>query len=102
MTNKEIIDYLKALKKCDQCEEVLIRRCKDCENKSKGQSPKCYDAIDEAIKILEYSGLKTVKVINKYAEEVGEFYYDPSKQFLFNGAIAIEALKADGFTILPS
>ena len=101
MTNKEIIDYLKAFKKCDQCEEVA-ESCKSCDNHMKGSSPKCYDAIDEAIKILEYSGLKTVKVINKYAEEVGEFYYDPSKQFLFNGAIAIEALKADGFTILPS
>lgn len=100
MTKKEIIDYLKAFKKCDQCEEVA-EACKSCDNHRKGSSPKCYDAIDEAIKFLESGGLKIVKVINKYGEECGEFYFDPSRQFLFNGAIAIEALKADGFTILP-
>ena len=101
MERVEIIDYLKAFKKCDQCEEVLIRRCRDCENKSKGQSPKCYDAIDEAIKLLESGGVKTVIVINKDGGMIGSYYYDPSRQILFNGAIAVEALKADGFTILP-
>lgn len=101
MTRKEIIDYLKAFKKCDQCEEVA-EACKSCDNHMKGSSPKCYDAIDEAIKIVESGGLKTVKLINKYGEENGEFYIDPSRQLLFNGCIAIEALKANGFTILPS
>ncbi|MBR0340668.1 MAG: hypothetical protein IJH64_00165 [Oscillospiraceae bacterium] len=102
MTRKEIIDYLIAFKKCDQCEETVVRLCKDCDNHMKGSSPKCYDAIDEAIKLLESGGLKTVQVINKYGEAIGEFYFDPSRQVLFNGCIAVEALKADGFTILPS
>lgn len=102
MTRKEIVDYLKAFKKCDQCKETVVRLCKDCDNHMKGSSPKCYDAIDEAIKIVESGGLKTVKLINKHEEEIGEFYYDQSRQLLFNGCIAIEALKADGFTILPS
>ena len=100
MTRKEIIDYLKAFKKCDQCEEVA-EACKSCDNHMKGSSPKCYDAIDEAITILESGGLKTVMVINKDGEVNGEFYFDPSRQLLFSGCIAVEALKASGFTILP-
>lgn len=100
MTKKEIIDYLKAFKKCDQCEEVA-EACKSCDNHMKGSSPKCYDAIDEAIEFLESGGLKTVLVINKYGEMTGSYYFDPSRQVLFNGCIAVEALKADGFTIIP-
>ena len=37
MTKKEIIDYLKAFKKCDQCEEVA-EACKSCDNHMKGSS----------------------------------------------------------------
>ena len=59
-------------------------------------------ALNMAIKELESGGLKTVKLINKYGEECGELYFDQSRQLLFNGCIAIEALKANGFTILPS
>lgn len=100
MIREEIIDYLKAFKKCDQCEEVA-EACKSCDNHMKGTSPKCYDAIDEAIELLESGGVKTVIVINKDGEMIGSYYYDPSRQLLFNGCIAIEALKASGFTILP-
>ena len=101
MTREEIIYYLKHLSRCERCNENLSS-CLCCESFGKTDSAECCDALDEAIKILESGGLKTVKVINKYGEENGEFYCDPIRQLLFNGAIAIEALKADGFTILPS
>ena len=52
MTREEAVEYLKALKKCELCEEVSSKICKNCENKSKGSSPKCYDAIDKAINVL--------------------------------------------------
>lgn len=100
MTTKEIIDYLKHLSRCKRCNENLSS-CVSCESFQKTDSPECCDAIDEAIKLLESGGLKTVVVINKYEEKIGEFYFDPSRQVLFNGCIAVEALKGYGYTILP-
>lgn len=49
MEIEEAIIYLRALKRCETCEEGDIGRCKSCSCYRIGSSAKCYDAIDVGI-----------------------------------------------------
>ena len=49
MTIDEAIKYLRALKRCETCEEGDIGRCKSCSCYRIGSSAKCYDAIDVGV-----------------------------------------------------
>ena len=48
----EAIKYLKALKRCETCEENDMSRCKSCSCYRIGSSAKCYDAIDVVVEVL--------------------------------------------------
>ena len=59
MSIDEAIKYLKALKRCETCEEGDIGRCKSCSCYRIGSSAKCYDAIDVGVDTMhKYQKLK--------------------------------------------
>ena len=49
----EAIKYLRALKRCETCEEGDIGRCKSCSCYRIGSSAKCYDAIDVGVDTMQ-------------------------------------------------
>lgn len=61
MTIEEAIKYLRALKRCETCEEGDIGRCKSCSCYRIGSSAKCYYAIDVGVDIMrKYKKIKHI------------------------------------------
>ena len=57
----EAIKYLRALKRCETCEEGDIGHCKSCSCYRIGSSAKCYDAIDVGIDtMLKYQKIEQI------------------------------------------
>ena len=66
MSIDEAINYLKALKRCETCEESECK--KSCECYRIGSSAKCYDAIDTGLAIM-YKYRKIEDIVNKWNDD---------------------------------
>ena len=70
ITIDEAENYLIALKHCETCEASDINICKTCTYYRRGNSAKCYDAVDVAIETMR----KYQKIKEIMSELNGNFY----------------------------
>lgn len=87
MERKDAIEYLQALKKCELCEEISTEICKHCENRRKGSSPICYDALDFAIASLKADEAYQLEHENRDVVEVVRCQDCKRWQLLSNSSI---------------